>query len=289
MKQIQLIASDLDGTLLTSKKEVTPRLYQALETLYHMGIHFVPATGRPFGSLPQDIRNLPFLKYVITSNGASIYDAENQETLLRNLLSPEAVEITLSVAKKLPVLMEFFLDGHAYIAQKAFENLSSYGLTESHIHYIRTTRTPVEDFWGTIERQKANLENINLVFQDMELRKETLALLREKGHTSVTASSSKNIEITSPEATKSKALATLCHRLDIDPIHTLALGDSDNDLPMLQFAGVGIAMANGEAHIKAAADRIADDCNSFGAAKILEEIIAQKGYYRENHTINKGV
>ena len=54
------------------------------------------------------------------------------------------------------------------------------------------------------------------------------------------------------------------------------MGDGDNDMPMIQFAGIGVAMANGESHILEAADIIAEDCNDFGAAKILEQIIKSK-------------
>ena len=277
MKKIKLIASDLDGTLLTSKKEITPRLYQALKKINELGIYFVPSTGRSFDSLPADVKSLPFLKYVITSNGASVYDAEKKEDIVQNFLPPTAVDITLEIAKNLPVIIEFFKDGKAYIAKDVFDDLSPYHLTESHIHYIKTTRSPVRDFFGVIEKNKSSLENINLVFSDMELRKEIWDLLKSKGHASVTASSPKNIEITSKNATKAQALEMLCGLLGLKQENVLAMGDGDNDLPMLQFAGIGVAMANGEEHVKKAADCIADDCNDFGAAKILEQIIAQKG------------
>ncbi len=277
MTKIKLIASDLDGTLLTSKKEITPRLYQALKKIDEMGIYFVPSTGRPFGSLPRDVKELPFLKYVITSNGASVYDAQENYDIVQNFLTPEAVDITLEIAKERPDIIEFFKDGKAYIAKEVFDDLSPYHLTESHIHYIKTTRIPVEDFFGEIERNKSALENINLVFSDMELRKQTWDFLQSKDHASVTASSPKNIEITSKDATKARALEKLCQVLGIQRENTLAMGDGDNDLPMLRFAGVGVAMANGEEHVKNAADLIADDCNDFGAAKILEQIIEQKG------------
>lgn len=277
MTKIKLIASDLDGTLLTSKKEITPRLYQALKKINKMGIYFVPSTGRPFGSLPRDIKELPFLKYVITSNGASVYDAQKKYDIVQNFLTPEAVDITLGIAKELPIIIEFFKDGKAYIAKEVFDDLSPYDLTESHIHYIKTTRIPVKDFFGEMERNKSALENINLVFSDMAQRKQTWDLLQSKGHASVTASSPKNIEITSKDATKALALEKLCQVLGIQRENTLAMGDGDNDLPMLRFAGVGVAMENGEEHVKKAADLIADDCNDFGAAKILEQIIEQKG------------
>ena len=86
----------------------------------------------------------------------------------------------------------------------------------------------------------------------------------------------KNIEITSLYATKAQALEKLCEVLSLTRENVLAMGDGDNDMPMIEFAGIGVAMTNGEEHIKQAADIIADDCNDFGAAKILEQIIACK-------------
>lgn len=273
MKQIKLVASDLDGTLLTSQKELTPRVQRALTAINDMGIFFVPSTGRPFGAVPACIRELPFLKYVITSNGAAVYDAEQKKDLFRHLLTPEAVERTVCLTKGLPVLMEFFIDGKAYIDQDALEHLSSFHLRESHAKYIRATRIPVKDFFAELEKNKNRLENINLVFHDMALRQKTWDLLRSENFASVTASSEKNIEITSLLATKANALSRLCEILGIDRENVLALGDRDNDLPMLQFAGVGVAMENGEDHIKSAADIITASCDDFGAALILEEII----------------
>nr|WP_294681101.1 Cof-type HAD-IIB family hydrolase [uncultured Anaerotignum sp.] len=274
--KIKLIASDLDGTLLNKNKEITPRLYQALEQINAQGIYFVPATGRPFSTVPSAIKALPFLRYVITSNGAAIYDALQKKNIIENPLLPEAVDAVLPIAKRLPVITEYFIHGKAYIAKSVFENLSAYTLTESHVRYILETRTPVENFWEEMQKNHAVLENINLIFQDMELRKTVWEELKTLGLCSVTASTPQNIEITSPNATKARALETLCAHLDIQPTDVLAMGDSDNDLPMLRFAGVGVAMANGEAHIKAAADWIADDCNAFGAAKVLEQLLTGK-------------
>ena len=84
MKYIKLVASDLDGTLLDKNKEITPRLYHALEQMNEQGIYFVPATGRPFSTVPQAIKALPFLRYVITSNGAAIYDAVEKKAIIEN-------------------------------------------------------------------------------------------------------------------------------------------------------------------------------------------------------------
>ena len=276
MKNIKLVASDLDGTLLNKNKEITPRLFAALKKLDELGIYFVPSTGRPFGTVPQAIKELPFLKYVITSNGATIYDAVEQKNIIENFLTPEAVDAVIEIARELPVITEYFIEGKAYIAKKVYDDLSPFNLTESHVTYIKNSRTPVEDFWNEMKRNNTVLENINLVFADMELRKETWDRLKALGFASVTAATTKNIEITSLYATKAKALEKLCEVLGFTRENVLAMGDGDNDMPMIQFAGIGVAMENGEEHIKQAADIIADDCNDFGAAKILEQIIESK-------------
>lgn len=276
MKNIKLVASDLDGTLLNKNKEITPRLFEALEKLSEMGIYFVPSTGRPFGTVPQAIKDLPFLKYVITSNGAAIYDAEKKENIIENFLTPQAVDAVIETAKELPVLVEYFIGGKAYIARSVYDDLTPYDLSESHTKYVLNSRTPVEDFWGEMKRNDTILENINLVFRDMDLRKQVWDKLKATGLASVTAATTKNIEITSLYATKAKALEKLCEMLGFTRENVLAMGDGDNDMPMIQFAGIGVAMENGEEHIKAAADIIADNCNDFGAAKILEQIIESK-------------
>lgn len=276
MNQIKLVASDLDGTLLNKNKEITPRLFDALKKLNDLDIYFVPSTGRPFGTVPQAIKDLPFLKFVITSNGAAIYDAAEKKNIIENFLTPEAVSAVIEIAKELPVITEFFINGKAYIAKTVFDDLSPFHLTESHLTYIRNSRTPIEDFWGEMKRNDTVLENINLVFADMDLRKETWERLKALGLASVTAATAKNIEITSLYATKAKALEKLCEVLGFTRENVLAMGDGDNDMPMIRFAGIGVAMANGEEHIKEAADLIADDCDDFGAAKILEQIIESK-------------
>ena len=276
MKQIKLVASDLDGTLLNKNKEITPRLFDALKKLDELGIYFVPSTGRPFGTVPLAIKELPFLKYVITSNGAAIYDAVEQKNIIENFLTPEAVDAVIKIAKELPVITEYFIEGKAYIAKDIYDDLAPFNLTESHVTYIKNSRTPVEDFWNEMKRNNTVLENINLVFADMELRKETWDRLKALGLASVTAATTKNIEITSLFATKAKALEKLCEVLGFTRENVLAMGDGDNDMPMIEFAGIGVAMANGEDHIKEAADIIADDCDDFGAAKILEQIIESK-------------
>ena len=77
MPDIRLITLDLDGTLLNSKKELSPENAAALQWAADQGIEIVPTTGRFYGGMPEIIRNLPYLHYAITINGAQVYDVRN--------------------------------------------------------------------------------------------------------------------------------------------------------------------------------------------------------------------
>jgi len=276
MAEIRLIASDLDGTLLTSKKELTEETYLSLEKINEKGIYFVPSTGRVYESIPESIKNIPFLKYVITSNGATIFDAEEKRIIKNNFLPPEAVDITIEVLKDTNVVIEIFKEGKAFTDRKVYENLSEYGIVGGHADYVLTTRNPVDDIFDEIEKSKNCLENINLIFNDEDVRMETWKKLKEKNHASVTTSAHNNIEVTSKKATKANALKELCGILDIEKENIVVFGDSNNDMDMIEFAGIGVAMANGEEEIKKNADIIAESCDDNGVAKILEKIIRGK-------------
>ena len=82
---VKLIASDLDGTLLTNKKELSPRTREALDLAAAQGIYLVPATGRSFGSVPEMIREYPGVEYLITANGGAVYSVSEKKRIYQCL------------------------------------------------------------------------------------------------------------------------------------------------------------------------------------------------------------
>ena len=79
MNAVKLLALDLDGTLLNSQKELTPRTCDALYTAAEAGVEIVPTTGRFFTGMPEVVQKLPFLHYAITINGAQVYDIRKEK------------------------------------------------------------------------------------------------------------------------------------------------------------------------------------------------------------------
>lgn len=116
---IKLIASDLDGTLLTDKKELSPGTRKALDMAAAQGIYIVPATGRSFESVPEMIREYPGVKYLITANGGAVYSAEAGKRIYQCLLSPESVDAAIAVRQREKIVMEAVIDGIPYAAEEA--------------------------------------------------------------------------------------------------------------------------------------------------------------------------
>jgi HAD superfamily hydrolase (TIGR01484 family) len=96
---IKIIALDLDGTLLDSQKRLSEANRAALEEAAAKGVHIVPTTGRFFGMMPQAVRDLPFVRYAITINGAQVYDRETDTAIVRE-------EIPLDMALDIIRLLE---------------------------------------------------------------------------------------------------------------------------------------------------------------------------------------
>lgn len=270
---IKLIASDLDGTLLTTYKQLTQRLLSVLKKAYEKNIILVPATGRTLTAIPRYVLDIPSAKYIITSNGACVYKNGSAKPIFKECLLPEYAELIFNESNALNAVTEIFADGKAYIDKKQAENLSSYGINGHHAEYIKNTRIVVESLRDTMLKNIDSIENINSIFSDMALRESFRNDMKTKISASVTSSSPNNIEISSLKADKAEALKSLCLMLDIAPSDTIAFGDSENDVSMLSFAGKGVLMSNSDKLLKSDKFEISTSCDNYGVARILEKYI----------------
>ena len=270
---VSAVFLDLDGTLLTSAKELSPRNYEALRRAHASGAYIVPATGRFLGGLPEVVRDLPFVRYFVASNGAEIYDREKGETLRRLEIPLSQAEEVFDALDGLPVVYDCFMGGGAYISRDHYQRLDQYVFNPLSLEMLRRLRRPVEDLRAFLRREGKGLQFIQMFFADPAER--LLALEALPGRfpgLHVTTSMENNVEINAKDATKGEALRWLCGHLGIRPGDTVAFGDSSNDGEMLRAAGLGVAMANGDPALKAAADRVAPDNDADGVAVVLEEL-----------------
>ena len=114
MRKIKMIGLDLDGTLLTDRKEFTGRSKQALRAAIDSGIVVLIATGRPLTGIPEEIRSFPGMRYALTSNGAKVMDVWENRVVDEHLLRADLAEKALEICGKYDTLQEVYYDGVSY-------------------------------------------------------------------------------------------------------------------------------------------------------------------------------
>ncbi len=269
---IKLILLDLDGTLLTSDKRISPGNFAALERANADGIHIVPSTGRFFDGIPQVVRDLSFVRYAITVNGAQIYDWTEDRILRRAEIQPADAERIYDRLEALPVIYDCFLDGWGYMDRRNYQRIDQFISDPRVNRMVKDLRKPVENFRAFMREQNRPVQKIQMFFRDMALREQVWAqLIREFPDMSVTSSISNNVEINARHANKGEALEFLCRYLGLEVSQSMAFGDGSNDRSMIEAAGVGVAMANADQALKAAADYITDTNDNDGVAKAMEK------------------
>ena len=270
----KLIAFDLDGTLLDSRKGLSERNRRALTAAGEAGIRLVPATGRIPAGLPEPLRGLPGLRWGILSNGAEIYDFEAQRIVHREEVPLDTALEVYDYAESLGLPYDCYQDNWGYISAAVKARAPEFIPDPGILDLMERLRTPVPELRAWLREKGEPLQKLQLYFTDMDLRERLLRELPERWPSlAVTSSVPFNIEINSARSTKGRALESLCALLGVDPADSLAFGDGTNDISLLRAAGCGVAMANAEPAVKAAADRVTLSNDESGVAAVLEEYL----------------
>lgn len=266
----KLILTDLDGTLLREDKSLSPVNRAALERAAAQGAEVVLATGRFYGGIPQELRDLPFLRYFILMNGAKIYDRRTDRALGRAEIPWETAEAVIDLLEPLNCSVDCFQNDRGMMARKYYDHLEQYVIHPPSFNLVKQTRSPVDDLRNAVLAGGGSVQKFHAYFPDLTLRPKVMEQIQYAFPTLVQSiSMPANLELNAQDATKGNGLLTLCRCLGIDPKEAAAFGDGTNDISMLAAAGVGVSMANGTPETLAAADLIAPSNEEDGVAQIL--------------------
>ena len=273
----RLIALDLDGTLLNSQKQLTPENADALYTAAEKGVYIVPTTGRFFDGMPQVVRELPFLRYAITINGAQVQDRVTGQVIYRaELPLKQAVEI-MRYLDTLPVIYDCYMDNWGWITGSMQKVAAEYAADEHSLKMIQELRTPVEDLKQHLLSRGKDVQKIQFFIKDPSRRAAIGQEIQRRFPGTVTAGSlANNLEINTEKANKGDAVRALAVHLGLDMAQTVSFGDGGNDLSMIQACGLGVAMKNACREVLEAADRITASCDENGVALVIRELLEQK-------------
>ena len=274
IQDIRLIAMDLDGTLLTTDKRLTARNRSAMEKAAEMGNYIVPATGRIYAGLPEEIRELPFIRYLILANGAAVYDREEDQVLYRAEIPQQTALQVFDWLDGFPAIYDCYQDGQAYMTAEMLKKADRYAPSPIYLKMILSLRKPVPDLKEQIRKRGGAIQKIQAFCQTAETQELVMQKTAERfPQLAVTSSIARNIEINDGRANKGAALQALCEYLGIETEGAVAFGDGSNDLSMIRAAGIGVAMENGVQAAKDAADRIAPGNDEDGVGRVIEDLI----------------
>ncbi|MCM1286439.1 MAG: Cof-type HAD-IIB family hydrolase [Acetobacter sp.] len=271
---IKIIASDLDGTLMyTDHVTVTKRTYQALKQTHDMGVKLAISTGRPLALLDGVLEQIPFVDYVITANGAGVYDRNSGRNIYTNYISNDIAVKMIKYFLTQEVFFDVYIDGR-----------SKYQLGYEKYFINEDFETP---FMKEIMLSMDGFDNLLDYVENKDIEKITLYNVKDKDYDIFkaemenyglnTATSFKgNLEATVGTTDKGYALKGLCDILGFTADEAMTFGDAGNDCPMLEFAKYSFAMKNATPQCKASAKYSAKSNAEDGVAQAIEEFVLKK-------------
>jgi Cof subfamily protein (haloacid dehalogenase superfamily) len=260
----ELVASDLDGTLLTSDHQVSPRSLRAIARLRAAGIPFVAVTGRPRRWLPPVLAQTGPIGPVVCGNGALVVDAEN-ETVLAEWLIPAAVlaGVTEALRAAIPGLVFAVERGPRMLHEPEYPVRWDLAMTEEVA--VATTEITAGDASKLLVRAPGE--------DDPEALYHEVARIVGDAVTVTHAGFAGLVEIAAAGVTKATGLAWIAEHYGVGPAKVVAFGDMPNDAPMLRWAGRGVVVADAHPEAAAAADAVTRGNDADGVAVYLEALL----------------
>lgn len=262
----KIFFTDLDGTLLTTDKKITPATMDALQQWTEAGNKLALSSGRAIESV-NHVRttlglNFPGM-YLIGCNGSEIYDCSSNTVVSRTALTFPQTALIMETARQQKVHCHTYTDTH----------IVSPADTEELRYYRRGILTPTiicENVLDALDKEPCKCIAIEIHDKEkLERFRQTLLPL-VKDEVSLLYSNDQYLEIFPGSSGKGSAIGKLCSLLHIPLSHTMAAGDEANDISMLQSAAIGIAMSNAKDYVKQAADLVTETDNDHdGLAPIL--------------------
>jgi len=266
LMKYKLLALDMDGTVLNGKKEISEKTLQAIRQAMELGVIVTIATGRSWQALEQYPELLELIEPpIIVYNGGMVISTDGKDILFRQNLSEKAALEVIGHGRANGVIQYVWSDETLYVD-------GSLAQIERYISEVGTKYTILED---PEPLAKQGITKVLWSGEPDEIAKyqEMLPGVIEAKDMHYFTSSPWYLEFMDHRISKGATLARFAEHFEIKPEEVIAVGDGMNDVTMLQYAGLGVAMANGAEELKQIADFITGTNEEDGVAQVIEQFI----------------
>lgn len=275
---MKVIALDLDGTLLNSQKEISLKTKEMLIRLQEEGVAVLLSSGRPLHGMiryAEELKINQYNGYISSYNGAKVTKIRDQKNLLSEPLDLTLAKDILRHLEKFDVKPMIFHENYVLVSDVYNGKILIDGqIVETYQNESRSNNMLLKEFTNLAEDIDFPPMKI-LISGNPEYLQENINEITQPfiGRSSMTFSDRFYFEFNALGVSKGQALKSLLERHDISPNQVVAFGDGDNDLTLIETAGLGVAMGNANEKVKGIADRVTLSNNEDGIAVFLEEIL----------------
>lgn len=275
MNNYKLIVTDMDGTVLGGDHKITEENMRALKEADERGVKVVFATGRFHDSAKEHVTFLEEVMPIVSSNGAIIKHPITNEVLYCNSIDKDISLKIVETLDNLDLSYQIYTDN---------EILQKYKTEEEKIKMQDFIKNTFSDKTEIVFKKdlKKDIKDLNILkfnvmdFERPLLMKEARKEVEKIEGLEVTSSWNDNVEIMNAGSSKGSAVKFLCELLNIDKEEIIAFGDNYNDISMLEYVGMGVAMGNAEEDVKKIASYITDSNTESGVAKAIDDLVLEK-------------
>lgn len=267
---IKLLAIDLDGTLLNSNRQISSKNLDYLHQAEAADVKIVLCTGRPYLAMKQFVHEIGFTSpddYIITFNGGQTQKAADGQVIDADTLSRTDMQLWWQELNRLDLPMNV-IDSHYVYEPLAYPA----GFPSLYVADGVASPLKTKDYNSFDDSSRFNKFVVGTDASHLQAQQQVIDRFLLSRY-SLTFSYPWLMEISNRGVHKGQAVKNLADRLDIDQSQVMAIGDQLNDLTMIQYAGMGVAMANADERVKQAADCITASNDDDGVALAIQDYI----------------
>ena len=289
----KIVTVDLDGTLLNSAGEVSDYTKDIIQKSINRGTDVILASGRPINSVDSSAYEIGSKNYLISGNGAIVYDIAKKEVIYDRFLNKEQVLNIVRICEENSIYCNVYTEMEVIAKSLNYNVLFYYKENARKAEGKRTNINIVPNMYKYIEELsqerflKVTVCDDNRMIFNSIIRK--LKLINDIDVLDVSHMSRKVIkdgtsqipieyyytEITNKNVNKWTAIEFLLNKLHIQKEDVIGIGDNVNDKEMIENAGLGVAMGNSSPEMKAIADVVVSDNNSEGVAEVIRKFVLE--------------